>query len=103
MELIMPVLLTFDIPVSREVVKAVGDEMRVHDDPPDGLIAHVLTETPDGCHVVDIWDSGEHFQRFRDARLLPAMGKVMAAQGIAAPDGPLEPEITPAYDLVRGR
>jgi hypothetical protein len=98
----MTVLLTMDLPVSRDILEAVSSQMGVRDDPPDGLVVHVMTETADGVHVVDVWESVDQFTRFRDARLLPAMGQVMESAGIAMPDPPPEPEITEAHDLVVG-
>jgi hypothetical protein len=99
----MTVLLTMDLPVSREILEAVSSQMGVRDDPPDGLVVHVMTETADGVHVVDVWDSVDQFTRFRDTRLLPAMGQVMEAAGIAMPEPPPEPAITEAHDIVVGR
>jgi hypothetical protein len=99
----MTILLTIDIPVSRDVLEAVSAEMGVRENPPPGLVAHVMTETADGVHIVDIWDSREQFETFQDERLMGAMGKVMAAKGIPMPDAPSEPKITEAHDLVRGR
>jgi hypothetical protein len=37
--------------------------------------AHVFTEVAAGCRVVDIWESAEQIQRFRDDRLMPAFRK----------------------------
>jgi hypothetical protein len=39
----MTVLLTMDLPVSRDVLEAVSSQMGVHDDPPEGLVVHVMT------------------------------------------------------------
>ena len=99
----MAVLLTLDIPIGRAHLEAVSTAMGVRDDPPDGLIAHVLPETSDGVHVVDIWESQEDFQKFNDERLLPTMQKVLSERGVPL-DGPLpEPTVDEAYDVVRGR
>ncbi|HEY5185078.1 MAG TPA: hypothetical protein VIM19_09315 [Actinomycetes bacterium] len=64
---------------------------------------HVITETSEGVRVVDVWESAQHYEEFRDARLAPALGQVMADHGIVAPDKLPKPTITPAHDLVRGR
>ncbi|MDX6366407.1 MAG: hypothetical protein QOK30_1483 [Nocardioidaceae bacterium] len=42
----MTVLLTMDLPVSREILEAVSSQMGVRDDPPDGLVVHVMTRRP---------------------------------------------------------
>ncbi len=99
----MAVLMTMDISIARAHLEAVSTAMGVRDDPPDGLIAHVLTETSDGVHVVDIWESQADFQKFNDERLLPTMQKVLSERGVSM-DGPLpEPTFDEAYDVVRGR
>jgi hypothetical protein len=99
----MVVLLTIDLPISREDLEAVSSEMGVRDDPPDGLIAHVMTATADGVHVVDIWESRDRFQEFNDARLGPAMQKVLGERGVSLDGPPPEPTVDDAFDLVRGR
>jgi hypothetical protein len=97
----MVVLMTMDVPLTREDVEAVS--AAVGPDPADGLIAHVMTETPDGVHVTDIWESQEDFQKFSDELLLPTMQKVLGERGISL-DGPLpEPTFEEAFDLLRGR
>jgi hypothetical protein len=100
----MTVLVTADIPVSRADVEAVGQDMGdVYDNPPEGLIVHIATETADGVHVVDVWESAEHQQRFMAERLGPSIAKVMQERGIPM-DGPPPPfTITEAFDLIRGR
>ncbi len=100
----MPVLITFDVPMSRDVVEALGNEMGVRENPPEGLIVHVITEiSGGGIHIVDIWESAADFERFRDSRLMPATTKVLADRGIDAPAEIPAPVVTPAHDLVRGR
>jgi hypothetical protein len=49
---------------------------------PPGGISHVHFEK-DGCaHGVDVFDSVELYQEFVQSRLIPAMGKVAAAEGL---------------------
>lgn len=99
----MAILMTMDIQVARDDLEAVSSEMGVVDDPPDGLIVHLLTEAAGGVHVVDIWESQADFQKFNDERLMPAMRKVLAERGVSM-DGPLpEPTFAEAYDVVRWR
>ena len=99
----MAVLLTQDLPVGREDVEAVSAEMDVKDNPPDGLILHTFTETPQGVQVVDVWESAAHYDRFREERLMPAMAKVMAERGVAVDGPPPEGRFADAFDLIIGR
>jgi hypothetical protein len=100
----MTVLVTADLPVSRADVEAVGKDMGdVYENPPDGLIVHIATETADGVHIVDVWQSAEHQQRFMAERLGASIAKVMQERGIPM-DGPPPPFVTTeAFDLIRGR
>jgi hypothetical protein len=43
------------------------------DQSPDGLILHTAGESEQGWYVYDIWESKEHFQRFTEAKLGPAI------------------------------
>jgi hypothetical protein len=98
----MTVLLTLDLPFAADVVEAVTTEMGVRENPPDGLIVHINIETPEGVRVMDVWETAEHFERFRDDRLMPAFGKILADRGIDAGGPPPQPTVTEARDLVRG-
>jgi hypothetical protein len=98
----MAVLLTVDLQVSRADVEAVSNEMGVRDNPPAGLIAHVVTDAPEGVHVVDLWESEADFRRFADEQLMPTFQRVLSARGVSL-DAPLpEPTVVEAYDVVRG-
>jgi hypothetical protein len=62
------------------VNQAVGDAA------PEGLIYHAAGEQPNGnWQAVTIWESEDHFNRFRDEKLLPAvqqaLGEAMAQAG----------------------
>jgi hypothetical protein len=88
--------------VSREDAEALTTDMDARENPPAGLIAHVLTETANGVHVVDIWESAADVQRFTQEQLMPSMKKVSQERGLQLPDPVPEPKITEAYDPVRG-
>jgi hypothetical protein len=99
----MAVLLTLDLPVDRAALEAVSESMGVREDPPDGLIVHVLTEISDGVHVVDVWESEAAFQAFTEQRLMPALQAVLGDRGISLDPATLKPTFDDAFDLVRGR
>jgi heme-degrading monooxygenase HmoA len=98
----MTVLMTMDLPASRADLEEVSASMDTHQNPPDGLIIHVATETADGVHVVDIWESRAAFEKFRDGSLVPTMQKYMAEHNMA-PDSAPQPQLDEAFDVVRGR
>ena len=88
--------------ISREDAEALTNDMGARENPPAGLIAHVVTEAANGVHVVDIWESAADLQRFNQEQLMPSVKKVSQERGIQLPDPFPEPKITEAYDLVRG-
>jgi hypothetical protein len=42
----------------------------------DGAKFHTAWFGPDGLHVLDLWDTGQQFQRFTETRLMPAVQKI---------------------------
>jgi hypothetical protein len=100
----MAIYLTMDLPVTRAVIEAISKAMDVNDDPPAGLIAHVAVDLPDGdgIRIVDIWDTREDFDRFRETQLDPTLHKMLPELGIQLDGPPPDPEFFDAYDVVRG-
>ena len=64
---------------------------------PEGLIMHTAGQGDQGWYVYDIWESREHFQRFTEGKLGPAIETTGAAGG-ARP----EPQFFPIQTLVKG-
>ena len=63
----------------------------VGDDAPEGLIYHAAGEAEGGrWQMVDIWESEEHYNRFRDERLMPAVERAMGAEMAQAGPPPTE-------------
>ena len=98
----MTVMVEMDMAMPRELIEALGEKMGVHSHAPDGLVTHFLSETADGVHVVDVWDSPETFERFRDNQLIPEMMTFLQERGIQPPEQLPDAKYTPVYDLVRG-
>ena len=89
--------------VTAESYKALTQEMfgnfpMTQEQSPDGLIIHSAGESEQGYYVYDIWESKEHFQRFLDSQLGPAV----QALGADA-DGSPTPQFFEIGTLVWGR
>ena len=56
------------------------------ENPPAGLIAHVVTDTANGVHAVDIWESAADFQRFAQEQLMPSTKKIAEERGLQLQD-----------------
>jgi hypothetical protein len=90
--------------ITLEFLDRVTQEMGVETDPPAGLIVHTHFDDDGRVQVIDVWDSQEAFESFRDQRLLPAMQKLAAERGIDMMQAPPpEATVTPVHGLVRGR
>jgi heme-degrading monooxygenase HmoA len=78
--------------------------MGVLSDPPEGLIVHTHFVEGNRVRIVDVWDSREAFETFRDGRLMPTMEMVAADSGMdMSQAAPPETTMTEVAGLVRGR
>ncbi len=77
------------------VQRALGDAI------PEGLILHAAGELEGHWRSVSVWESREAFARFRDERLMPAVGEALGASFAAA--GPPDDEWFEAGHLMPAR
>jgi hypothetical protein len=73
-----------------------GYPMR-EDQSPEGLIVHTAGQGESGWYVYDIWESKEHFQRFVENQLGPAIHELMGDVANAP-----EPQFFPIEVLEKG-
>lgn len=63
----------------------INETLNVDADPPDGLIVHAAGFTGRGTfRIADVWESEDHWERFRDGRLAEAL-KPMFESGDGSP------------------
>lgn len=60
----------------REIRKRLGDE------PPKGLVAHVVIKREGGLRYVDVWDTEADWDRYRWEKVEPAVDGVLGELGI---------------------
>jgi hypothetical protein len=72
------VIRTTDFPegVGTNMYDAVSSEMDVANNPPDGLIFHWAGEVDGKWTTMNIWETREAYDRFREERLFPAIRNV---------------------------
>lgn len=88
----MPYAFHYDVPADEKFYRQVKDE--IGDERPKGLVAHVVVKQDGGLRHVQVWESKEDWERFREERVEPALGKVFAAAGFARrPPRPEEHEM----------
>jgi quinol monooxygenase YgiN len=65
---------------------------------PEGMIIHTAGERPDGgMRVVDVWESEDAYNTFREQRLMPAVKEVLGE----IPDEPPETEVYELHNIVK--
>src|SRR3954463_1688527 len=55
---------------------------------PPGLVVQVVTSTGHGLRHLQVWESREEWEAFRDTRVQPAVSAVLGRLRIPAPVGP---------------
>ena len=80
----MAVLLEQTMPEGVDVamLDEVTTEMGAAENPPAGMIVHVHFMENGRARVVDVWESAEALETFRQNRLMPAILKVAERRGI---------------------
>jgi hypothetical protein len=69
---------------TQEQYDNVHGHMGIDANPPEGLIFHSAGPQGDNWGVIDFWESRDHFDRFQQDRLGPAIAEL----GDKAPPGP---------------
>jgi hypothetical protein len=82
---------------TQEMYDTVDGAMDIDGNPPEGLIFHSAGPIDDGWGVIDFWESREHFDRFQESRLGPAIG----ALGDDGPSGPPDIKEFPVHKIVK--
>ena len=92
----MAVAIVMDIEATEEQYDAVNEKIDPAANPPEGLIIHVGSLTDSGVRVIDVWESEQAFNDFRESRLGPAVAEVLGADA-----GPPNVEVLELHDVIR--
>lgn len=74
---------SYDAPGTAEVYQRISE--RIGPDQPPGLVVHLVTSTPGGLRHLNVWQSREQWEDFRDTRIRPAVADVLGQLGLPAP------------------
>lgn len=70
--------------LDRRDYEIVMEGLGLHENPPEGLLAHVATEHDGRIRILEVWESSRHYRTYRDSRLNPnieyALGSKRAAR-----------------------
>lgn len=76
----MAYAISYDAPGDPDLYRLVSE--RIGPEPPDGLMVQVVTATEAGLRHLNVWESKEQWEAFRDGRVRPAVGSVLEQLGI---------------------
>ncbi len=82
---------------TQEQYEAVNAQLGVEENLPDGMIFHSAGPIEGGWGVIDFWESREHFDRFQESRLGPAIGEL----GDRGMPGPPDIKEFPVHNLIK--
>ena len=72
-----------DVPINLGLYQQIKAELG--DEPPKGLIVHVVGQTEQGLRYLDVWESKEDCDRFFVEQVHPALDRVFARAGFQQP------------------
>jgi hypothetical protein len=82
----------YDVPGTEELYQRIKAE--IGDEPPKGQVLHLIVKHDGGLRHFNVWGSRQDWERHRRERIGPAVGKVLAAAGIAErPPEPVEQQL----------
>ncbi len=93
----MAYALYYDAPGNPELYRLVGQE--IGDRRPAGLLVQMVTANDVGLRHLDVWQTREQWEEFRDQHVRPAVAAVLERLGIAAPAGIPEEHVLDLIDL----
>lgn len=69
----------YEVPGTEELYRRVQAELG--DDPPEGLLVQLVVKSDGGLRHIGVWKSKQDWERYRDERAGPAVGKAPASPG----------------------
>lgn len=82
----------YDVPTDERTYRQV--KSLIADNPPAGLVLHLVVNHERGLRHTTIWESQGDWERFRTERVQPAVDKVLTAAGFPeVPPRPVEVEL----------
>lgn len=84
--------------VDQVMFEKVSEKIGAHQHPPDGLVAHMASQTDTGIEIFDLWESEADFRKFFQERVAPQVQAAAQQMGLPAPQG--EPELRSAFDVI---
>ncbi|HEX2236595.1 MAG TPA: hypothetical protein VHK89_09995 [Actinomycetota bacterium] len=87
----MPYAFFYDVPGDERIYRRVRSE--IGEDRPEGLLLHLVVKRADGLRHINVWQTQQQWERYQRERVLPAVDRVLARNGIAPPPPPATEEM----------
>ena len=88
----MSYMLQYEVPANEQFYRRV--RAQIGEEQPKGLIVHMVVKQEGGLRHIGLWESKEDWERFRQERVEPALGRVFEAAGVSPrPPRPDESEM----------
>jgi hypothetical protein len=84
----MPYACAYEVPGGEEMYRRVKSE--IGPTPPDGLVVQLVVKNRRGLRHIQVWDSKDQWEQFRDGKVRPAVNRILATMGIPEPPTPVE-------------
>ena len=68
---------------STDQYDAVNEKAQISSDPPEGLIHHTLGGADGSYVILDVWESRDAFESFRNDRLNPTLEEIVGSEAFA--------------------
>jgi hypothetical protein len=78
----------YDAPGTPQTYEMVSRELAA--ERPEGLVLQLVTRTERGLRHLNVWQSRQQWETFRDRKVRPAVATVLTRMGVPIPDGPPE-------------
>ncbi len=91
----------YDAPGTPHVYRLVTE--RIGTARPEGLVDQVVTRTETGLRHLNVWESREQWERFRDSTVRPAVSAVLSQLGIEPSAEPPTEHLLDLVDVGPGR
>jgi hypothetical protein len=96
----MPYAFYYDVPGTEELYRRVKAE--IGEEAPKGLLVQLVVRQDGGLRHFNVWESRQDWDRYRQERVGPAVGRVLAAAGVAPrPPEPVEQRLE-VVDVLTG-
>jgi hypothetical protein len=84
----MPYACAYEVPSNEEMYRRVKSE--IGGTPPAGLVVQLVVKTAKGLRHIQVWDSKEQWEQYRDDKVRPVVNRMLATMGIPEPPTPVE-------------